>query len=84
MQLQGHRQARLVQLQSQHNSSLLFKAKLPGPQLEMHFSKSAALVQVAQEFFMALIGLKRILLSQQHLRHELLENTVKSHVSHVF
>ena len=45
--MQGHQ----IQLQSHHNSSLLFGAKQPKPQLEMHFSKSAV-------FFMCLIWLE--------------------------
>ena len=41
------------------SQSLLLGANEPGPQLEMPFSKFAASVQVTQEFFMALIGLKQ-------------------------
>ena len=54
------RQACQTQLESHHNLSLLFWPKLPKPQLEMHFSKSTALVVVGLEFFLALRGLKQL------------------------
>ena len=56
----GLRQARLEHLQSHHNSSLLFGAKSPKPQLGLHFFKSAALVVVGLEFFFGFAWLEAV------------------------
>ena len=79
-QVQGHGQAGLIHLQSHHNSSLLFWAKQPKPQLEMHFSKSAALVVVGLEFFLAFRGLKQSETEFVVAATSSTRSTVKSHI----